>query len=141
VLITIASAIVLGLALEKSGAAAALAKGLSGLSVHNAWVALAIVYIASALLTELISNPAVPALMFPLAFQMAAAEEWSPRPFAIGITVAASLSFLTPFGYQTNLMVMGPGGYEPRDFLRIGAPLTLLTTITALVLIPLIWRF
>ncbi|MCH2117655.1 MAG: anion permease, partial [Pirellulales bacterium] len=61
------------------------------------------------------------------------------RPFIIAVTLAASLSFITPIGYQTNLMVMGPGGYQPRDYARVGIPLALLTALIALVLIPLIW--
>jgi di/tricarboxylate transporter len=80
-------------------------------------------------------------MMFPLVVALAAAGGFSPRPFVMGITLAASLSFVTPIGYQTNLMVMGPGGYRPSDYFRVGAPLTLLVTITALTLIPLVWPF
>jgi di/tricarboxylate transporter len=59
----------------------------------------------------------------------------------MAITIAASLSFVTPIGYQTNLMVLGPGGYKPQDFFKVGLPLTIIVTITALVLIPLVWPF
>jgi di/tricarboxylate transporter len=66
---------------------------------------------------------------------------YDPRPFIIAVTLAASLSFVTPIGYQTNLMVMGPGGYQPRDFWKVGWPLALLMTGTALVLIPWLFPF
>ena len=66
---------------------------------------------------------------------------YDPRPFIIAVTLAASLSFVTPIGYQTNLMVMGPGGYQPRDYVRVGLPLAALLTVAALVLIPWAWPF
>jgi di/tricarboxylate transporter len=105
---------------------------------------LIVIYIATLILTEFLSNTAVVALMFPLVVQLAASTQGgdfplSPRPFVMGITMAASLSFLTPLGYQTNLMVMGPGGYRPSDYLKVGAPLTFIVTIVALLLIPLVW--
>ena len=72
---------------------------------------------------------------------MAAAAGFHPRPFIMAITLAASLSFVTPIGYQTNLMVMGPGGYRPSDYARCGLPLALVVAVTALLLIPVIWPF
>jgi di/tricarboxylate transporter len=80
-------------------------------------------------------------MLFPICINVALTAQLSPRPFLIGVTLAASLSFLTPLGYQTNLMVMGPGGYKPGDFFRVGWPLTLLVTITALAMIPFAWPF
>lgn len=91
--------------------------------------------------TETITNVAVAATMIPIAVQVAVAGNYDPRPFIIAVTLAASLSFVTPIGYQTNLMVMGPGGYQPRDYWRVGWPLALLLTISALTLIPMIWPF
>ncbi|MEM8865133.1 MAG: SLC13 family permease, partial [Planctomycetota bacterium] len=148
VLITIAAAIGLGSALSESGAAAWIAHGLVGMvagaGLPPEWlpyVLLAVVYAISMLLTETITNIAVASMMIPLAISVAAAADLNPRPFIMAIAVSASLSFATPIGYQTNLMVMGPGGYHPRDYLKVGLPLALLTGITAWALIPWIWQF
>ena len=91
--------------------------------------------------TEMITNNAVAAMLLPIALSVAKEGGYSPRPFIIAITLAASLSFITPIGYQTNLMVMGPGGYRPSDYLRCGLPLAVIVTATALLLIPQIWGF
>jgi di/tricarboxylate transporter len=140
VLLTIGAALALGKAMTTSGAAQYLAEKLvQAAGPGNPYLLLVVVYVLSILLTELLSNSAVAVLMFPLVVAMAAAGGYSPRPFIMGITLAASLSFMTPIGYQTNLMVMGPGGYRPGDFLRVGMPLTVVVTITALLLIPLVW--
>lgn len=140
VLITIGAALGLGKAMTTSGAADYLAKALvSAVGPEHPYLLLVVVYVLALLLTEMLSNSAVAVLMFPLVVAMAAAGGFSPRPFIMGITLAASLSFMTPIGYQTNLMVMGPGGYRPSDYFRVGLPLTLLVTLTALALIPLVW--
>ncbi len=148
VLLTIGAALGIGKALEESGAARWLAESLVGtttaLGVGPDWkpyLLLAIVYLLSQLFTETITNIAVASIMIPVAVNVAVAGGFDPRPFIVAVTLAASLSFVTPIGYQTNLMVMGPGGYQPRDFLRVGWPLALLLTITSLVLIPLLWPF
>ena len=98
-------------------------------------------YVLTVVLTETISNNAVAAMLLPLAVEIAATGDWNARPFIFAITIAASLSFVTPIGYQTNLMVMGPGGYRPRDYFRCGLPLAILMGIFAMVLIPLIVKF
>ncbi|MEM6655914.1 MAG: SLC13 family permease, partial [Planctomycetota bacterium] len=146
VLITIAAAIGLGSALNESGAAAFIAESLveltSGVGLPTGLVPvalLAVVYVISMLLTEVITNVAVASLMIPLAVSVATAAGLDPKPFVIGVAVASSLSFVTPIGYQTNLMVMGPGGYQPRDYLRVGLPLAVLTAVTALTIIPMAW--
>lgn len=146
VLLTIGAAIGLGKALHKSGAAAWLADllvwGVKGIGFSDAWqpiVLLAIVYVVSQIFTELITNVAVASIMITVAIKVAIAANCDPRPFIIAVTMAASLSFATPIGYQTNLMVMGPGGYQPRDYLKVGLPLALLTTVSALVLISAFW--
>jgi di/tricarboxylate transporter len=142
VVFTIGGALALGRAMTTSGAAKYLAEALvSAAGPENPYLLLIVVYVLALLLTEMLSNSAVAVLMFPLVVAMAAAGGYNPRPFIMGITLAASLSFLTPIGYQTNLMVMGPGGYRPSDYFRVGLPLTLLVTITALLLIPLMWPF
>ena len=79
--------------------------------------------------------------MFPIALDLAIQSGHDPRPYIIAIAVAASLSFVTPIGYQTNLMVMGPGGYRPVDYLRAGLPLAIAVAVTALLVIPLCWQF
>ncbi len=142
VLVTIAAALGLGRALTESGAAQAIAALLVDLvgSAHP-YLLLAVLYVLAIVFTELITNVAVAAMLFPLAVAMAAASELSPRPFVMAIAMAASLSFVTPIGYQTNLMVMGPGGYKPRDYMRVGLPLTVLISGVALLLIPRIWPF
>ncbi len=142
VLAVIGASLGLARALEKSGVAAAVAdllvevgRGLGPVGV------LAAVYVSTMLLTEVISNNAAAALVFPVAFAAAVQLDVDPRPFSIAVAVAASLSLATPLGYQTNLMVYGPGGYRFTDFLRLGAPLQLALACVALVLIPLVWSF
>ncbi len=142
VLILIAAAFGVGKALEKTGAASALATLLieAGSRLGPVGV-LAAIYLATAILTEVISNAAAVALVFPIA--LAAAKQFGvdARPFAIAITAAASSSFASPIGYQTNLMVYGPGGYRFSDFLKIGIPLKLLVFTVAMVCIPYAWPF
>jgi di/tricarboxylate transporter len=140
-LVTIACAIGLGSALEYSGAAKMVADTVVGQVGLNPWLLLIVVYILAAVLTEMITNTAVAALMFPIALNVALSAGFSPRPFIIAISLAASLAFITPIGYQTNLMVMGPGGYRPSDFVRMGLPLSVLVGATAILLIPFIWHF
>ncbi len=149
VLLTIAAALGLGQALTVSGAAEHIAGWLAGgtgamVSSDSAaypYVLLAVLYLLTVLFTETISNNAVAVMLFPIGVAMAAASGLNPRPFVMAIALAASMSFLTPIGYQTNLMVMGPGGYRPRDYLRAGWPVALLVGITAWILIPVFWPF
>lgn len=148
VLLTIGAALGIGEALDKSGAAEFLAASLvdstAAFGIAAAWkpyVLLAIIYVLSQLFTETVTNVAVATIMIKIAVKVAVVGQYDPRPFIIAVTLAASLSFITPIGYQTNLMVMGPGGYQPRDYWRVGWPLALLLTISAFVLIPMIWAF
>lgn len=151
VIITIAAAIGLGQALEKSGAASYLAHymvhGTEAAGIHPDWqpyILLALIYLVTALFTEMISNVAVAAMMIPIAVGVALAGPdggYATEPFVLAVALAASLSFATPIGYQTNLMVMGPGGYRPIDYLRVGLPLTLILWVAALVLVPFFCPF
>ena len=141
VLIAIASALGLGSALEYTGVAKHLASNLLGLSGENAVLALFLTYIATWLLTEMITNNAAAVLIFPIAFSLAQSMGVDFIPFAMVIIVAASSSFSTPIGYQTNLMVYGPGGYRFTDFVKIGLPLNLIVAAIAVSLIPYIWNF
>jgi di/tricarboxylate transporter len=128
VLIVIAASFGLGAALEQSGLAATLGGGIVTLFHDLGWrfVLLGVV-VATVVMTEFISNNAAAALMFPIAMATARETGADPRSFAIAVAVAASLSFLTPIGYQTNTMVYGPAGYRFGDYWRVGAPLTLAT--------------
>jgi di/tricarboxylate transporter len=141
VLIAIASALGLGSALEYTGVAEHLASNLLGFSGENPVLALFLTYIATWLLTEMITNNAAAVLIFPIAFSLAQSMGVDFIPFAMVMIVAASSSFSTPIGYQTNLMVYGPGGYRFTDFVRIGLPLNLIVAAIAVSLIPYIWNF
>jgi di/tricarboxylate transporter len=141
VLIVIAASLALGTALERTGVAGQLAHAWIGLSGGNAWLALAAVYAMTSLLTNFITNNAAAVLVFPIAAAAAAGLDVSFRPFIIAIMMAASASFATPIGYQTNLMVYGPGGYRATDYLRIGLPLNLLLGVVTVLLTPRLWPF
>ncbi len=141
VLIVIAASFALGAAMTKTGAAAQIAQWLLLIDGLAPWAALALVYLMTVVFTELITNNAAAVLMFPIAVAVAEQLGVSFMPFTIAIMFAASASFMTPLGYQTNLMVLGPGGYRFTDYLRLGAPLSLIVSITAVGLIPLVWPF
>jgi len=141
VLIVVAAAFGLGQSLEVSGAAHHISEGLISLSAKDPFLSLIIIYFVTVLFSAVITNNAAAVLMFPFAVNLASDLQVSMMPFAIAIMMAASASFATPVGYQTNLMVYGPGGYSFRDYLRIGIPLNIIVGVIAIVLIPLIWRF
>lgn len=141
VLLVIAASFSLGLAMTKTGAAGMLAQALFLADDASPWLMLAMVYGLTVLLTELVTNNAAAVLMFPIAIAVANHLGVDFMPFVIAIMFAASASFMTPLGYQTNLMVMGPGGYQFSDYLRLGVPLSLLVGTTSVLLIPLIWPF
>lgn len=135
VLIVIAASFGLGAAIEKSGLAAELGHAIVAATHDLGWRGVLLgVVVATVVLTEFVSNNAAAALMFPVAIATARESGADPRTFAIAVAVAASLSFLTPVGYQTNMMIYGPGGYRFADYWRLGAPLTL-TAIAAVVLL------
>lgn len=93
------------------------------------------------LFTEIITNNAAAALMFPIALAAARKLGVDPQPFFIAICIAASASFSTPIGYQTNLLVQGIGGYKFRDYLKVGLPMNLISMLISLLVIPLFWKF
>jgi di/tricarboxylate transporter len=136
----IAGSIALGLALEKSGTAAYFAGQLVAWSQGNILATIACLYFATFVLTELLSNATAAALVFPIAMQAATAESggFDPKYAAIIVMIGASASFATPIGYQTNLMVQGPGGYRFSDYMKIGIPLGLVTGVVA---VAAIWFF
>lgn len=141
VLLVIAAALGIGTAIQKSGLAETLVSGFLELAGTNPLATLAAIYLGTTILTEVISNNAAVALVFPFVLQVTDRIEASPLPFLFALMMAGSASFATPIGYQTNLMVMGPGGYRFADYLRIGVPLNLLLGIVTVLLAPLIWPF
>ena len=141
VLIVIAASFGIGTALQKTGAAGSVAETLIHLSQGEPWSALLMVFLVTALLSSIITNNVAAVLMFPIVVALSETIGASLLPFVITIMIAASASFATPIGYQTNLMVYGVGGYRFADFLRIGIPLTLFAGVLTLILVPLIWPF
>jgi di/tricarboxylate transporter len=141
VLLAIAAAFGLGKALEVSGAAGAIAEWFLQFAGTDAWTTLALVYLLSMVLTELLSNNAVAVLMYSIVVAIAAKLGVSYLPFVIALMIAASAGFATPIGYQTNLMVYGPGGYRFSDFVRVGAPLNLLIALVTILIVPRVWPF
>lgn len=139
ILIVIGSAIGIGEALRISGAADAIADGLLMLAANNATMSLAAIFLATMVCTELITNYAAAVLMFPIAMRAASSLGCDPAPLIIAVMIAASASFLTPFGYQTNMMVYGVGGYRVVDYLKFGLPLSLIVFIVTMVVVPNVW--
>jgi len=137
-LMTIGGAIALGEALKVTGVAEYLVGHWSFESPH---LMLAAIYISTSILTECVTTKGAAVIMFQIALATAAALEVSPRPFAIAVLFAAAASFVTPLGYQTNLMVYGPGGYKFTDYLKTGLPLNIVLTALAIWLIPWLWSF
>lgn len=138
----------LGLAMDQSGAAQQLVNGIMAVfGDFSPFVILAVIYLLSSILTELISNNAVAALLTPIVIGIAGRIEYAgeigadPRPFIVALMFGCSASFATPIGYQTNTYVYGAGGYRFADFLRVGVPLNLVLWLVASVLIPLMWPF
>jgi di/tricarboxylate transporter len=97
------------------------------------------VYLLGVILTEFLSNNAVAVIYTPIAIELAHSLDVDPRPFVVAVMFSATLAFATPIGYQTNMMVYGPGGYRFTDFTRIGVPLNILLALVASLAIPLIW--
>ncbi|MGM0767016.1 MAG: SLC13 family permease [Pseudomonadota bacterium] len=141
VLVVIASSFALGNAMTQTGAAQWVAGGLLGFGDLSPWVTLALVYLLTAVFTEVITNNAAAVLMFPIALAVSEQLGVNFLPFAVAVMFAASASFITPLGYQTNLMVYGPGRYQFTDYARVGLPLSALVAVFAIALIPLVWAF
>ncbi len=142
VLITIACALGISRAIQNSGVDSMMAGWILYFSESFGTIAaLAFIYVITMLLTELLSNNAAAALVFPVAMAAATQLDVSGRPFAIAVALAASAGFMSPIGYQTHLIVQGIGGYKFGDYFRAGLPLNLLIAIVAIILIPLFWPF
>ena len=146
VLFLIAAFVPVGMAMQTTGTAAFLAQGILRVQRLNPdfftpVVILSMLYLLTSLLTQTISNNATAILLAPIAIQLAVDLGVDARPFLIAVAFAASAGLMTPYGYQTNLMVMGPGGYRFIDFVRFGGPLTIVFWLLASLLIPTIWSF
>lgn len=141
ILTVIGASLGLGEAMEQSGAAVWLADGVMHSFGQSPRALLAAVFVATAVLTSAISNTAAVALMFSVALATAHSISADPLPFVIGVMMGGSACFATPIGYQTNLMVYGPGGYRFGDFLRAGIPLSLLVGCVTVILTPLAFPF
>jgi di/tricarboxylate transporter len=141
VLLVIGAALGIGEAVDQSGLAFDAAQGMLEVVGTNPLLALLGIYLLTNVFTELITNNAAAVLIYPIAKATADGLDVNVIPFVIAIMIAASASFSTPIGYQTNLMVYGPGGYRYSDYLRIGLPLNLLIMAVTIALAPLIWSF
>lgn len=141
VLLAIAASFGIGEALQSTKADAWIAHSFIGLAQGDPWLSLAVVYGVTLVVTELITNNAAAALMFPLAISTAKTLDVNYMPFVVVVMMAASAGFATPIGYQTNLMVYGPGGYRFSDYVKIGVPLDLLIWAVTVILAPMIWKF
>jgi di/tricarboxylate transporter len=142
VIMLLAGVLPLGIALQKSGIADAVAGTSVELVGHFGPLAvLAVIYLITAVLTEMMSNNAAAVLITPIAYSSALSMDVSPTPFLVAVMFAASTSFATPVGYQTNTMVYNAGGYKFTDFMKFGIPLNVLFWILAIVFIPRYFPF
>ncbi|MCT8161007.1 SLC13 family permease [Pseudoruegeria sp. SHC-113] len=134
------SMLAVGAALEASGAVSLVVESIApALGQLPPFLIVWAIYLLTSILTELVSNNAVAVVVTPIAIGLATALGFDPRPLVIAVMVAASASFATPIGYQTNMMVYGPGGYKFADFLKVGIPLNLTMGMLVSAVIPLIW--
>lgn len=141
VLITIAASFSLGVALQKTGVAALVGGQMLTLSGGNALLLLIGIYLMVSVLTEMVTNNAAALISVPVAMSASAAAGLPPEPFMFAVMMAASASFATPLGYQTNLMVYGPGQYRFADFLRVGVPMNLLIALVSISVISFRYGF
>jgi len=141
VLVVIACSFGISRAIEKTGVASFFADQIvAGLDIFGPIGVLAAIFLVTTVITEAITNNAAAAIVFPIAMASAAKLGMDPKPFAIAVAVAASASFATTIGYQTNMMVSGPGRYKMRDFCRAGLPVKLIYAIVAIPTIAAVWR-
>jgi di/tricarboxylate transporter len=142
VMTLILAMLAVGAALEKTGLVSIAVDAIApALSAVPPIVSLAAVYLVSMLLTEIVTNNAVAVVVTPIAIALAAELGVDPRPFVVAVMFAASASFATPIGYQTNTLVYSVGGYRFTDYLKLGAPLNAIAAAIAILVIPLIWPF
>jgi len=141
-IVMLACLIPVGSAMENTGLASLIATTLVGeLDVLGPVAVLSGIYLLTSLLTSVMTNNATAILMVPISLSTAQQLQVHPEPFVMAVLFAASASFMTPIGYQTNLFIFGPGGYKFSDFLKVGGPLSLIFWILASLIIPLFWPF
>lgn len=142
VIFMLAGVLSMGTALQKTGGAEVLGSSIESLiGTFDPRIALSFVFFVTFMLTNFISNNATAALMAPIAINLAMAMQLSERPFIVAVTLAASLSFMTPMSYQTNTMIYAPGNYRFSDYLKVGTPLNIIIWIIATIVIPLYFPF
>ncbi|PSL42952.1 di/tricarboxylate transporter [Salsuginibacillus halophilus] len=140
VLLLIACAIGIGKALEQSGTAVFLAEHFTAASsIFGVTGALIVIYLVTSIFTEVITNNAAAVLMFPIAVEIAVRLDQDPFGFLVAVAIAASASFMTPIGYQTNLIVYGPGGYRFSDYFKVGLPLNAIYLISTVTVVSTLW--
>ncbi|WP_461480582.1 SLC13 family permease [Porticoccus sp.] len=139
VIVTIAASFAMGMALEKTGVAGLLAQAIIELSAGKPWLLLILCYVLVSLLTELITNNAAAVLALPIVLELTEKASLNVEPFLFAVMMAASASFATPLGYQTNLMVYGPGAYRFGDFLRVGLPMNAFVGAVTLIVLLVGW--
>ncbi len=140
-IVVLGAAVGLEAAVTSSGLSAAIASALSVLGGSSPYVALLAVFLGCIIMTNVITNAAAAAFMFPVAVAMAAGLGVSYRPFIVILMLGCSYAFINPAGYQTDLMVQEPGKYSFFDYVKLGAPLTLVAGIVAMLLVPLLYPF
>ena len=146
VIILIAALIPLGLVIQSTGTAAWIGSSISTIVLSSSlewqpYVLLALIYFITMVLTEVSSNAATAIIMTPIVMVVTAQLGMDARPFIFAVCFAASASFITPVGYQSNLMVYGPGGYKFSDYIKVGLPLALTLFAMAIIFIPIFWPF
>ncbi len=141
VLIVIAASLGIGQAVQITGAADGIAQGLMSVAGRDPYMVLGMIFILTSLFTSIITNNTAAVLMFPIGVAVSESLNVALMPFVVTIMIGASASFATPIGYQTNLMVMGPGGYRFSDYLRLGIPLSILIGLIVVGIVPMIWHF
>ena len=146
VIVVIAAFLPMGVAIQRTGLDVMIGNGIG--SIVNLfpehlipYFLLAIIYLITMILTEIASNAATAIIMTPITLTLAASFGFDPKPFIFAVCYAASASFITPVGYQTNLMVYGPGGYRYSDYIKVGLPLGIILWIVSVIVIPMIWPF
>jgi di/tricarboxylate transporter len=136
----LAGSLALGAALEKTGVTHSLASALSQLGgTASPFVVLACFFLVAVIVSEFMSNSGTVPLLAPLALSVAAEMGVNPKALLVAVTFGSSAAFAMPIGYQTSLMIYGPGGYRFKDFIRMGIPLDVLLAVLALWLIPIYW--